>query len=189
MTRTANLRCAFNRLVIGILALTGLIAGGFCFFAPDLALGAVSGELSAARLVPVASLELAAVAGAAICAVVLVLEILGDGGSRMFEAVIDGGAVEYPADVITYALESDLEDVDGIEDARVRLAGGRRNAIVYAILTVDPTEDSQSFAARASGAIHGRLESLGLETGYLRLTFRSIRGKGSPRDHQVARVA
>ena len=189
MTRAANVRCAFNRLVLIILAAGGLAASGICFVAPNVALTTLSNQLNVIPLIRVAPIETAAVIVAVICAIVLVLEILGDGGSKVFEAVIDGGAVEYPADVITFALESDLEDIDGIEDARVRLDGDRRKADVYALLAVNPTDDGQSFATRASNAIHQRLEGLGLEAGYVRLTFRPIRGKGYARDHRVAKVA
>ena len=189
MTRAANIRCAFNRLVLIILALGGLAASGICFFAPNVAITTLVNQINAVSRAPVAPIETGAAIVAVICAVVLVIEILGDGGAKVFEAVIDGGAVEYPADVITYALESDLEDIDGIDDARVRLDGDRRKANVYALLAVNPTDDGQSFAARASSAIHERLEGLGLEAGNVRLTFRPIRGKSLARDHRVAKVA
>lgn len=189
MTRAASIRCAFNRLVLFVLALGGLAASGICFFAPNVAITTLVSQLNAVSLAPVAPIETGAAIVAVICAVVLVIEIVGDGGSKVFEAVIDGGAVEYPADVITFALESDLKDIVGIEDARVRLDGDRRKAHVYALLAVNPADDGQSFATRASSAIHERLEGLGLEAGYVRLTFRPIRGRGLTRDPRVAKVA
>ncbi len=189
MIKAANLRCAFNRLVLILLALAGLAAGAFFIATPSLAVATASNAASAALAAPIATIEAAAVATAAISALILVIEIVGNGGSRMFEANIDGGSVEYPADVITYALESDLKEIDGIEDARVRMEGDRQKAVVYATLAVNPTDDGHSYATRASSTIHERLEGLGLQAGPIRLTFRPSHRKSLNRERRIANPA
>ncbi len=181
MTRSATALCAFNRLLIALLCLGGLLLAGELIAAPDAAVSIAGLELTRARALPATSLISAGALVGAVSLLLLLLELSVGRERPVFEAHVDGGTVEYAAPVVAAAIEQELDGIDGVRRSQVSVHGRQQRVDVQVRLATDPGEDAQAAATRAASRIHDKVGSLGLEVGQLRLVVQpSAKRKGTP---------
>jgi hypothetical protein len=89
----------------------------------------------------------------------------------VFETRIDGGIIEYSAQVVADALDRDLTGVDGVGEHRVEVNGRGNKVQVRIQIALDRDSDPTAIASRMSSQARECIKRLGLETDLVRLTI------------------